>query len=131
MKEIFIEAKTENLDTVLDFVTGELGSIDCPMRTQTQIAIAVEEVFVNVAHYAYNPEVGNVLIRISVGKEVVIEFEDNGKPYNPLEKDDPDINLSLEERQLGGLGVFMVKNIMDSVDYKRKGNKNILIIKKK
>jgi anti-sigma regulatory factor (Ser/Thr protein kinase) len=131
MSEIFIEAKTENLDAVLDFVAGELEATDCPIKTQTQIAIAVEEVFVNIAYYAYNPEVGHTLIRVSVGEQVVIEFEDSGKPYNPLDKEDPDITLNAEERQLGGLGVFMVKNIMDSVDYQRKGNKNILTIKKK
>jgi anti-sigma regulatory factor (Ser/Thr protein kinase) len=131
MNELLIEAKPENLDFVLDFVNEKLEAADCPMKVQTQIAIAVEEVFVNIAHYAYNPVVGGAKIRVSVDDEIVIEFEDNGNPYNPLEKEDPDITASAEEREIGGLGIFMVKNIMDAVDYCRKGNKNILTIKKK
>ena len=136
MKELAIVAKTENLDAVLDFVSEQLETADCPMKSQTQIAIAVEEIFVNIAHYAYEPaddrppEVGGTLIRITVGDEVVIEFEDEGKPYNPLEKDDPDITTGTEEREIGGLGIFMVKNIMDAVEYRREEGKNVLLIKK-
>ena len=130
MKELAIDAKTENLDAVLDFVSEQLESADCPVKTQTQIAIAVEEIFVNIAHYAYKPEAGGALIRVAVSDGVAIEFEDNGKPYNPLEKDDPDITTVAEERELGGLGIFMVKNIMDAVEYRREGNKNIITIKK-
>ena len=130
MKELLIEAKAENLDTVLDFVSNELEVADCPMKAQTQIAIAVEEVFVNIAHYAYGSELGEVLIRIAVSEEAVIEFEDKGKPYNPLEKDDPDITMGAEERELGGLGIFMVKNIMDEVEYRQEEHKNILRIQK-
>lgn len=129
--ELLIEAKLENLDAVLDFINEKLETADCPLKMQTQISIAIEEIFVNIANYAYNPEVGGAVIRVSVGDEVVIEFEDNGKPYNPLEKSDPDITKSAEEREIGGLGIFMVKKIMDAVDYKRVGNKNILTIKKK
>jgi len=130
MKELAIEAKTENLRTVLEFVNAELEAVDCPMKRQTQITLAVEEIFVNIAHYAYEPEVGGAVIRVTVGEEAVIEFEDGGKPYNPLEKDDPDIKASAEDRQLGGLGIFMVKNIMDAVEYRHEDNKNILLIKK-
>jgi anti-sigma regulatory factor (Ser/Thr protein kinase) len=128
MKELSIDAKIENLDTVLEFVANELEPV--PMKLQTQIAIAVEEIFVNIAHYAYTPEIGDVLIRIDVGDEVVIEFEDKGKPYNPLEKDDPDVALGAEEREVGGLGIFMVKKIMDAVEYKREDGKNLLTIRK-
>jgi anti-sigma regulatory factor (Ser/Thr protein kinase) len=88
----------------------------------------VEEIFVNIAHYAYTPETGSVTIRMSVQENIVIEFEDSGKPYNPLEKEDPDIKASAEEREVGGLGIFMVKKIMDKVEYRREGNKNILTI---
>jgi anti-sigma regulatory factor (Ser/Thr protein kinase) len=130
MKELLIDAKTENLDAVLDFITGELETAECSVKLQNQIAIAVEEIFVNIAGYAYHPEVGGAVIRVTVGDEIVIEFEDKGKPYNPLEKDDPDITLSAEEREIGGLGVFMVKKIMDSAEYRRKENKNILTIRK-
>jgi anti-sigma regulatory factor (Ser/Thr protein kinase) len=130
MKELIIDAKIENLDAVLEFITGELEIGDCPMKLQTQIAIATEEVFVNIAHYAYKPEVGGATIRVSVSDEVCIEFEDKGKPYNPLENTDPDITLGAEEREVGGLGIFMVKKIMDAVEYRREGNKNILTIRK-
>ena len=138
MKELRIDAKIENLDAVLAFVEAEL--CECTMKQQRQIAIAVEEIFVNIAHYAYAPDTGGAVIRVrrrdtavngacGRGDEVVIEFEDNGKPYNPLEKRDPDITLGVEEREVGGLGIFMVKKIMDSVEYRRGGDKNILTIK--
>jgi anti-sigma regulatory factor (Ser/Thr protein kinase) len=130
MKELQIEAKTEAWETVLEFITTELESVGCAELLQTQILIAAEEIFVNIAHYAYNPETGGAVIRICVGDEVIIEFEDNGKPYNPLERADPDITLSAEEREVGGLGIFMVKDFMDTVKYRHEGNKNILIIKK-
>ena len=70
------------------------------------------------------------MVRVSVGDEVNIEFEDEGNPYNPLEKDDPDTTLKAKERKIGGLGVFMVKKIMDSVDYKFENGKNIVKIRK-
>lgn len=129
MKELQISAQIENLDEVLAFVEAELE--DCPPKAAMQIAVAVEEVFVNIAHYAYNPEIGGAVIRVSVGESVTIEFEDNGKPYNPLEKSDPNITESADEREIGGLGIFMVKNIMDSVEYKHESGKNILLVKKR
>lgn len=130
MKELTIEATLERLDEVLDFVNAELEANECDMKTVTQVEIAVEEIFVNIAHYAYNPEIGGAVIRISVGDEIIIEFEDNGIAYNPLEKIDPDITKNAEEREIGGLGIFMVKKIMDSVEYTHCDNKNILTIKK-
>jgi len=130
MKELLIEAIPENLSSVLSFVKTELQAHGTEGKLQRQIAIAVEEIFVNIAHYAYNPEIGSALIRISVGDEVNIEFEDKGNPYNPLEKSDPDTTLERKDRQIGGLGVFMVKKIMDSVDYKFENGKNVLNIRK-
>jgi anti-sigma regulatory factor (Ser/Thr protein kinase) len=131
MSELFIEAKIENLNSVLEFVGKRLEEIQCPPKTQTQITIAVEEIFVNIAYYAYNPILGAATILVSVKDNVVIEFQDNGRPYNPLEKEDPDITKSIQEREVGGLGIFMVKNIMDTVEYRHEENKNILTIKKK
>ena len=130
MKELVIEAIPENLSTVLSFVKTELQEYGTEGKMQRQIAIAVEEIFVNIAHYAYNPETGNAVIRISIGDEVNIEFEDNGNPYNPLEKTDPDTTLKAKDRKIGGLGVFMVKKIMDSVDYRFENGKNLLKIRK-
>ena len=133
MKELRVPARLEELDHVLNFVNAELESYECPMKAQMQIAIAVEEIYVNIARYAYHPEVGEATIRCEVGGEplqVVIQFMDGGKPYNPLEKDDPDTTLGVEEREIGGLGIFMVKKSMDKIDYEYSDGKNILTIKK-
>ncbi|MCL2844468.1 MAG: ATP-binding protein [Chitinivibrionia bacterium] len=131
MKELSVEAKLENRDAVQNFVAEELEVFGCPIKEQTKIAIAVEEVFVNIANYAYDHPVGNINVRISGGEEIIIDFEDNGRPYNPLKNADPDITKSAEEREIGGLGVFMVKKIMDAVEYKHEDGKNILTIHKK
>jgi len=131
MKELILEAKVENLDTVLSFISEELEAVDCPMKMQTQIAIAVEEIYVNIAQYAYNPEVGGVSIRVWVDEDVIIEFADNGIPYNPLVTKDPNLTADVKERDIGGLGIFMVKQIMDLVEYKYVDGKNVLIIGRK
>lgn len=133
MRELEIPAKTENLDAVLDFVNEELEKHDCPMKVQIQIDVAVEEIFVNIAQYAYNPSVGSATVKTEVGGDplsVELTFMDNGTPYDPLAKPDPDITLSAEEREIGGLGIFMVKKSMDDVSYEYKEGKNILTIKK-
>lgn len=130
MKELTIDAVEGNLNTVLDFIDGELEKDGCSENVRTNTAIAVEEIFVNIAHYAYNPTVGNVVMRITVDKEVTIEFEDAGTPYNPLEKENPDFTTSALDREIGGLGIFMVKQLMDSVEYRHKDGKNILKIRK-
>ena len=131
MKELKLDAVPENLDAVLDFVNAELEAIDCSSKTQSQIAIAVEEIFVNIAHYAYNPEIGAACVRVSVSaNELRLIFEDSGKPYNPLEKPDPDITASAADRPIGGLGIFMVKKIMDTVDYHYENGMNLLTMTK-
>ncbi len=129
MNELIIEASLDNMDAVQDFISERI--MDCPMKIQNQIGIVVDEIFSNIANYAYNPEVGGAVVRIAVGDEITIEFEDTGVAYDPLGAETPDITLSDEEREIGGLGLFMVKKMMDSVEYKRRGNKNILTIKKK
>ena len=134
MKELYVEAKDENLDTVIAFVEEQLEAYGCPMKTMMQVDIAVEEIFVNIAHYAYNPAVGGATIRAEVTEDplqVSITFVDNGVPYDPLAKEDPDITLSAEDRQIGGLGIFMVKKSMDDMTYEYKDGQNILTIKKK
>lgn len=133
MKEIELEAKVENLPTVLALVDEQLESVDCPMKIQMQIDVAVEEIFVNIAHYAYNPEVGNAMVRVEILPDVPsidITFIDKGVPYDPLAKADPDVTLSAEERQIGGLGIFMVKKTMDDVKYEYVNGHNILTLKK-
>lgn len=133
MKELLIEAKDENLYQVLDFVNEQLDACECPPATKITVDIAVEEIFINIAHYAYNPEVGPATIRAEVIDEplsVKLTFVDNGVPYDPLAKADPDITLSAEEREIGGLGIFMVKKSMDNVSYEYKDGQNILTIQK-
>ena len=133
MRELNIEAKTENLDAVLGFVNQHLEEMECSMKTQMQIEVAVEELFVNIAHYAYNPTIGPATIRVEVQEDplaVIITFIDHGVPYDPLKKEDPDVTLSAEERQIGGLGIYMVKKSMDDISYEYKDGQNILKIKK-
>ena len=129
MNELFIEAKLENIDAVIDFIDERIE--DCSPKTRKQIEIAVDEIFSNIARYAYNPDIGNATVRVAVDDDITIEFEDSGTDYDPLAKDDPDVSLPPEKRKAGGLGVFMVKNIMDSVEYRREGDKNILTVRKK
>lgn len=133
MKELTVPATLESLDAVQSFIEGELEQNDCPMKAIMQISIAVEEIYVNIAHYAYHPEVGEATVRIAVGGDpvqVTVQFLDHGKPFNPLEKEDADTTLSAEERNIGGLGILMVKKSMDAVDYAYENGKNILTLKK-
>ena len=130
MKEkLEIEALTENLDRVLSFVDEYLEKMECPMKLMTKIDLAVEEIFVNIAHYAYGSETGWAVItmdRDEAANKLEIVFEDGGVPFDPLAKEDPDISLSAEERPIGGLGIFMVKKIADDVSYEYRDGKNIL-----
>ena len=133
MKELNIAATVENIEVVTDFVNEQLEALDCPMKAQMQIDIAIDELFGNIAHYAYKPDVGDATVRVEVLDDplaVVITFIDQGIPYDPLAKDDPDVTLSAEEREIGGLGIFMVKKTMDDVTYEYKDGQNILKIKK-
>ncbi len=133
MKEFEIVAIKENLHAVLAFIDEQLELIGCPMKTQMQIDIAAEEIFVNIASYAYTGETGSAIVRVELHAEqpaVDITFIDRGVPYNPLAKADPDITLSAEQRQIGGLGIFMVKKSMDDIQYDYLDGCNILTLKK-
>lgn len=133
MKELTVTATVENIQTVTDFVNEQLESIGCPMKTQIQIDIAIDELFGNIAHYAYNPEIGPATVRVEVEEDplaVRISFIDNGMPYDPLARADPDVTLSAEERGIGGLGIYMVKKSMDNVSYEYKDGQNVLKILK-
>lgn len=134
MKELTIDATVDNISTVTDFVNEELEKLDCPMKVQMQVNIAIDELFGNIAHYAYNPETGRATVRVEVVRDplsVVITFIDNGVPYDPLAKEDPDITQSCEEREIGGLGIYMVKKTMDDISYEYREGQNILKIKKR
>jgi serine/threonine-protein kinase RsbW len=135
MNEITVKALVDNLGTVTDFVDDFLDSHDCPMKVQMQIDIAIDEIFSNICHYAYGDSVGEATIRVefedaSARKAVALTFIDEGVPYNPLEKEDPDTTLSAEDRKIGGLGIYMVKKNMDEMEYEYSDGKNILSMKK-
>ena len=134
MADLTVDALVSNLDQVLAFVDGQLEMMDCSMKAQMQIDVAVEEIYVNIANYAYAPETGKAYISVRPDPEnasVTIEFRDNGIPFDPLAKADPDVTLSAEERKIGGLGIYMVKKSMDAMEYSRKDGQNILTITKK
>ena len=134
MKERTIEATPENVDKAIEFVDEMLKEYGCGMREQMAIDVAVDELFANIAHYAYNPETGYATVKVDVVKDplsVEITFVDNGMPYDPLAKADPDTTQAIEERAIGGMGIIIVKKSMDAVDYEYKNGKNILTIKKR
>ena len=127
-------AKTDALSDVLGFVDEMLQSYDCPMKIQMGICVAIEEVFVNIAHYAYGGGDGDMTLGIGFDDEsrnITFVMADGGVPFDPLKKPDPDITLSAEERQIGGLGIFITKKTMDSVTYSYEDGKNILTMIKK
>ena len=128
-----ITALISNLDEVLAFADRHLEEAGCLPRIQMTLDIAIEEIFVNIAHYAYEPETGDAEISITIDgdpAEAVIEFRDRGIPFDPLAKEDPDVTLPAEERRIGGLGIFMVKKSMDGMEYRREDGQNILTIRK-
>ena len=134
MKELNIAATVENIEVVTDFVNEQLEALGCPMKAQMQIDIAIDELFGNIAQYAYNPDVGSATVRVEVMDEplsVIITFIDGGIPYDPLQAADPNTSLPMEEREMGGLGIYIVKKSMDEISYEYKDGKNILSIKKK
>ncbi|MCI8797516.1 MAG: ATP-binding protein [Dorea sp.] len=132
--EITVPAELGKLKDVNDFIVERLNELDCSPRAQIQLEIAIEEIFVNIAHYAYNPVIGKATVRMDVDEvanTVFLRFEDEGTPYNPLAREDPDITLGAEERGVGGLGIYMTKKSMDDVEYSYENGKNILVITKK
>ncbi len=133
LNELEVEAVTENLEQVQQFVEERLGSAGCSPKALMQIGVAVEEIFVNIANYAYSPDKGSATVRVEVSEEpvaVTITFIDHGVPYDPLATEDPDITLPANERDIGGLGIFMTKKLMDDMSYEYKNGQNILTLKK-
>ena len=131
--EIQVEADTSNLDEVTRFIEKHLENADCPMKTIIQINIAIDEIFSNIANYAYHPGRGDAKIKIHISEDPAvaeITFKDSGVPFNPLEVEEPDTTASADERKIGGLGIFMVKKSMDDLTYEYKDGENILTIKK-
>jgi anti-sigma regulatory factor (Ser/Thr protein kinase) len=120
MRELELPASDDQLDAVLEFISQELDKENCPKDIKFQIMVSVEEIFINIAHYAYHPLIGSATIQCQMDREprmIEITFLDSGKPYDPLNTEDPDTSLSAQEREMGGLGIFMVKNYMDQLKY--------------
>ena len=131
MDEITVEAVIDNLEQVTAFVDSRLEALDCPADTQFQIEVAMEELFTNIANYAYVPGTGSVTIRTEgEPRAIALTFIDSGVPYDPLAKEDPDLTLSLEERPIGGLGVYMARQCMDEMTYRREDGKNVTTVRK-
>ncbi|MCL2627694.1 MAG: ATP-binding protein [Oscillospiraceae bacterium] len=131
METIKIKADTDLTAEVMNFMDAELLRNSFPVDLQPEILIAVEEIFVNIASYAYKPaQDGYVELFVEIGEKAVIRFEDTGLPFNPLDGDEPDLNTSIMEREIGGLGIHFVKNMMDEVEYVYADGKNILTITK-
>ena len=133
MKELTVAAVHDNIERVTNFVNAELEEFNCPSKARIQLDVAIDELFSNIANYAYRPEVGPATVRIEVTEDplaVLLSFIDNGRAYDPLAAEDPNTTLSAEERPIGGLGVFLVKKTMDEITYEYKGGMNILKVKK-
>ena len=132
--ELEIEAATDNLPQVISFLEQKLEEADCPPKAQMQITMAAEEIFVNIASYAYAPGTGMVSVRISFTDEprmASVSFRDSGIPFDPLALKDPNVSLSAEDREIGGLGIFMAKKTMDELHNEYRDGQNNLTMTKK
>lgn len=131
MTELRVQATPENLDTVLAFINAQLRAAGCPRSIQHKIDIAAEEIYINIAHYAYDPPPGEVIIQCDTSAScLTLVFSDHGKPYNPLLLRTPDLTASVQERAVGGLGIFLVKQLMDEVSYAFVSGQNTLTLRK-
>ncbi len=133
MKTIRVPAEVAQLEKINGFIGEELEKYGCSMKVQMQVELAVEEIFVNIASYAYHPEIGEAEIDVDAGGDpptVTIRFLDHGTPFNPLERSDVDVTKAAESRDVGGLGIFLVKKNMDDVVYSYEDGKNVLTIRK-
>ena len=134
MQEITMKAVIESIPAVTDFVDAQLEAIDCPMKAQMQINVAIDEIFSNISHYAYPGSEGEATVRFEYdpqAKEAKVCFRDHGVPYNSLNKSDPDVTLPAVERAVGGLGIFLVKKLMDRITYEYTDGMNVRCIIKK
>ena len=133
MKELLIQADMNNLEKIDAMIDRELEGMDLSQEDQIALHIAVEEIYSNIAFYAYPVPPGTVKVRLefdALKREMKIQFLDRGIPYDPLKKADSDITLPAEEREIGGLGIYMVKNSMDQVDYRYEDGWNVFTMKK-
>ena len=133
MKELTMPADRKNIPAVIEFVNRELDALGCSLKAEAQIDIAIDEIYSNIVKYGYEEEGGEVTVSFDTSEEplaMTLSFRDEGKPFNPLERRDPDVTLSAKDRKIGGLGIFMVKKSMDDIHYEYRDGKNILTIRK-
>ena len=135
MKKLTLKAARENIPKATAFIDEQLEALDCPMKAQMQLDVAVDELFANISLYAYPGGEGTGEAEIGfafdeTAREISITFKDRGIPFNPLKSEEPDVTLSAEKRKIGGLGIFVVKKTMDSMDYRYEDGCNILTVKK-
>ncbi len=133
MSEIVVDATIANIETITAFVDNKLEALGCPAKIQAQFDIATDEIVSNISLYAYSPATGKVTVRVEIVNEplsVIISFMDDGVPFDPLQRADPDTGLPAESRDIGGLGIYLIKKSMDNVSYEYKDGKNILTISK-
>ena len=131
MEHITIPAQINNLDTLYDFIYELMDTAEIDEALQNSIISAVEEIFVNIASYAYPSGEGDVTVSAEIAPErFTLIFSDSGIPFNPLEKEDPDLTLAADDRDIGGLGIFMVKKMMDDIYYEYRAGQNVLTISK-
>jgi len=133
MKEMTVTSSVDQIKPVTDFINAELAELMCPEEPRIQIDVAIDEIFGNIIHYAYEPDNGPVTIRFSVEEDpltVSITFIDRGIPFDPLKEAPPDLSVPLRNRSIGGLGLFVVRNTMDEVTYRYEDERNILTIRK-
>ncbi len=133
MKRLSVAARSDQLDAVLRFIERELSDVGCPAKARMRLSLAAEEAFINIARYAYTPEEGDADISLFVSGDppvATLVFSDGGKPYNPLDRPDPDITRPAGDREIGGLGVYMLKKNVDEAHYRYQGGKNVLTLTK-
>ena len=134
MKEWTAEAVADSIPAITQGVNSELEALECSPQARRKINVALDELLSNIMNYAYAPGSGKMTVQMrydETNRAVFLSFIDNGVPYNPLEKADPDITLTAEDRPIGGLGILMVKKKMDGMEYRRENDRNILTIRKR
>lgn len=133
MKYLTLAARLPELERAMAFIEEELLAAGCPDRARLQLALAAEEVFVNIASYAYPEAYGTVCLALSVSGRppaATLTFTDSGQPYNPLDQPEPDLGLTAAARDIGGLGIYLVRQNVDSLCYQFVDGKNVLTLKK-
>lgn len=128
---ITVKASLENLERINSFILLWTKKIGLSPGSENQLLLAVEEACVNVAKYAYPEFTGPVTIDCRLdGGRLILQIRDEGVPFNPLKTPEPDLALSLEEREVGGLGIFFIRRLVDKVEYRREGKFNVLTLSK-